>query len=74
VINEGLSEIHGAFPVPPPRESRERNDNPESREEATGTWGVCKPRLPSIIVITLSRREIERSAVPAELKGNPLVR
>ena len=51
VINEGLSEIHGAFPVPPPRESRERNDNPESREEATGTSAVCKPRLPSIIVI-----------------------
>jgi hypothetical protein len=40
-----------AFPVPPPRESRERNDNPESREEATGTSAVCKPRLPSIILI-----------------------
>jgi hypothetical protein len=51
VINDGLSEINGAFPVPPPRKSRERNDNPESREAATGVSVVCKQRLPSIIVI-----------------------
>ena len=51
MINEGLSEINGAFPVPPPRESRERNDNPELREEAIGISAVCKPQHPSIIVI-----------------------
>jgi hypothetical protein len=28
VINEGLSEIIGAFPVPPARDKRERNDDP----------------------------------------------
>ena len=49
--NEGLSEIDGPFPVPPPRDNRERNDDQEQREEATGTSAVCKPRLPSIIVI-----------------------
>ena len=49
--NEGLSEIDGPFPVPPPRDNRERNDNQEQREEATGTSAVCKPLLPSIIVI-----------------------
>ena len=49
--NEGLSEIDGPFPFPPPRDNRERNDDQEQREEATGTSAVCKPRLPSIIVI-----------------------
>ena len=33
------------------RDNRERNDNQEQREESTGTSAVCKPRLPSIIVI-----------------------
>jgi hypothetical protein len=28
VINEGLSEIIGPFPVPSPRDKRERNDDP----------------------------------------------
>ena len=28
-----------------------RNDDQDQREEATGTSAVCKPRLPSIIVI-----------------------
>ena len=51
MINEGLSEINGPFPVPPPRDNRERNDDQEQREEATGTSAVCKPRLPSIIAI-----------------------
>jgi hypothetical protein len=27
MINEGLSEIIGPFPVPPPRDTRERNDD-----------------------------------------------
>jgi hypothetical protein len=51
VINEGLNEIDGAFPVPPPGDNRERNDDQDQREEAAGTWAVCKSRLPSIIVI-----------------------
>ena len=51
MINDGLSEINGAFPVPPPRDNRERNDDKEKREEATSTSALCKPRLPSIIVI-----------------------
>jgi len=51
VINEGLSELKGAFPVPPPRDNRERNDDQDYREEATGTSAVYKPPLPSIIVI-----------------------
>jgi hypothetical protein len=29
MTNEGLSEINGAFPVPPPGESSEWNGNPE---------------------------------------------
>jgi hypothetical protein len=49
VINEGLSEINGAFPFPPPRDDRERNDAQDHREEATGTSAVRKPRRPSII-------------------------
>ena len=51
MINEGLSEINLAFPVPAPRDNRERNDDQDQRVEATGTSAVCKPRLPSIIVI-----------------------
>jgi hypothetical protein len=51
VINEDLREINGAFPVPQPRESQERKDDPESSEEATRTSAVRKPLIPSIIVI-----------------------
>ena len=51
VINECLSEIDGTFPVPRPRDNRERNGDQEQREEATGNSAVCKPRLLSIIVI-----------------------
>jgi hypothetical protein len=50
VINGGLSKANGALPVPPPTGNRERNDDKEKREEATGTSAVRKPRLPSIIV------------------------
>ena len=67
MINEGLSEINGAFPVPPPSESKERNDNPESREEAIGIWAVCKPRLPSIIAIG------SRSIIVTTLNATPPV-
>jgi len=64
VINGGLSEISGAFPVPPPRDSRERNGKPGHREEATGTPAIGKRWFPSITVIgamsiivtTLTRR------------------
>ena len=52
--NEGLSETDGPFPVPRPRDNRERNDDQDQREEATGSSAVCKPRLPSIIVTTLT--------------------
>ncbi len=34
VINEGLSEIIGPFPVPPPGDKRDRNDDP--RQEQRG--------------------------------------
>jgi hypothetical protein len=47
----GLSEIKGAVPVPPPRESREQNDNPEWKEETTGTSAERESRLPSVVVI-----------------------
>jgi hypothetical protein len=78
VINEGLSEINGVFPVPTLRENRERNDSPEAREEATGPSAVCKPRLPSIIVIgsrsiivTTLNFSLKRAAMSVRLRcGN----
>ena len=44
VNNEGLSEIDGPFPVPPPRDNRERNDNQEQREETTGNGTTIRSR------------------------------
>ncbi len=74
VINGGLSEISGAFPVPPPRDSRERNGKPGHREEATGTPAIRKRPFPSITVIgamsiivtTLSTEELFCTPVPLE--------
>ena len=43
MIDEGLSEIMGPFPVPPPRNKRERNDDPGQKKEATGTTVLCRP-------------------------------
>ncbi len=51
MVNEGLSGIIGQFPVPPPGNKRDRNDDPGKKEEATGTTVLCRPRLTSIIVI-----------------------
>jgi hypothetical protein len=39
VINEGLSEIIGPFPVPPPRDKRERND--DAGQKRSGHWYCC---------------------------------
>ena len=48
----GLSEIFGPFPVPPPRDKRERTTIRDRREEATGTKYIHPiARFPSNIVI-----------------------
>ena len=72
MINEGLSEINGAFPVPPPGDKRGWNDDQDQREEATGTWAVCKPRLPSIIVIG-SRSIIVTTLMPESATFRELI-
>jgi hypothetical protein len=52
VNNEGLSEIIGAFPVPLPREKRERNDDLGQKRRGTGSEYV-RPitRFPPIFAI-----------------------
>jgi hypothetical protein len=51
-MNEGLSEVIGPFPVPPPRDTRERNGDPGRREEATDTQYIHPiTRFQSVIVM-----------------------
>ena len=48
----GLSEIIGPFPVPPPRDKRERNDDPgQKRRGHRYSVHSAITRFPSIIVI-----------------------
>jgi hypothetical protein len=53
VIDEGLSEIVGPFPVPPPKEIRENETTiRDRREEATDIQDIHPTtRFPSIVVI-----------------------
>ena len=51
VNNEDLSEIEGPFPVLPPSDNRELNDDEAPKEQAAATSAGFKPRRSSIIVI-----------------------
>jgi hypothetical protein len=52
VINEGLSEIIGPFPVPSPRDKRERNDDPGQ-----------KKKRPPVLSTSIQSRDLHRSIV-----------
>ena len=76
VINEGLSEIIGPFPVPSPRDKRERNDDPGQKRRghrysvhpSNHTISIDYPDRRSVNYLDHSQEETEAVAKLAPLE------